>query len=160
MGAGGAAVSGIVEFLRARYEERRALALAATAGPWTAEIEFYEPRKPLVQISTGSAPVSLPGYFGVRPVAELEGNGDGGVLTAADAEYIAANGPDAALADLDAKLAVLTVYEDAERSLAATGTGTPPYDLMTGATNTMRHALRFLAVPFAAHPDYDEKWRP
>jgi len=77
-------------------------------------------------------------------------------------EFFAQYGESAAdpdvLADLDAKLAVVAIYEDAERSLAAAAPGTPPHDLMTGAANTMRHALRHLAVPFAKHPDYDQRW--
>ncbi|MFE3031594.1 DUF6221 family protein [Streptomyces canus] len=154
---------GIDGFLRARYTERRELALAATAGPWEAEIEFYEPRKPLVQITTGSAPVSQPGYFGVRPVAELEGNGDGGVLTAADAEYIAAHGPEVVLADLDAKLAVLDEHPDVNDGDCGTCVdgrwGYPTHGGSSPQTHPCR-TLRHLAVPFAAHPDYDERWRP
>lgn len=135
----------LAAFLRARYLERRELALAATPGPWTAEIHQHRRTK-------------QPVAFEVHPVAELEGNGDGGILTAADAQHIATHGPDDVLADLDAKLAVITIYENAARSLTNAEPGTPPYDLVTGATNTMRFALRRLAVPFASHPDYDEKW--
>ncbi|MEU3020065.1 hypothetical protein ABZ635_22020 [Nocardiopsis sp. NPDC007018] len=49
----------------------------ATEGPWSAEIHYHR--------ATGE-----PVLFEVHPVAELEGNGDGGTVTAADAEFVAA----------------------------------------------------------------------
>lgn len=59
--------------------------------------------------------------------------------------------PDAdVLADLDAKLGILDWYDVASSS--------PELD--RDAWQIMRQVLLLLAVPFAAHPDYDERWRP
>lgn len=63
------------------------------------------------------------------------------------------------IADLDAKLAVVTVYENAERARAVAVPGTQTHDLMTGAANTMRRAMYLLARPFAGRPDHKgEEW--
>ena len=60
---------------------REDVARAATAGPWKAESHYVRGTREVV-------------YSEVHPVAELEGNGDGGVLSEADALHIALNGPD------------------------------------------------------------------
>lgn len=132
---------GIVKFLRARYTEAREAEERKVSLPGNLPFQWkavYDPNNQHVVID-GLHRVGMDEFF--------EQYGE----SAAD--------PDV-LADLDAKLAVVAIYEDAERSLAVAAPGTPPYDLMTGAANTMRHALRALAVPFAARPDYDERWRP
>ncbi|MGW0837565.1 DUF6221 family protein [Streptomyces prunicolor] len=147
----------IAEFLRARYTERQALALAATPGPWEAEIEFYTPRKPLVRLMPEEADPSPPGYFAVRPVAELEGNGDGGVLTATDAEYIAAHGPEVVLADLEVKLSIVARHERCGSMVGYCDDGGHGWDDVGGGGCG---DLGDLALPFAAHPDYDERWKP
>lgn len=54
------------------------------------------------------------------------------------------------LADLDAKLGILNWFDVA---------GTSP-ELNSDAWQIMRQVVMLLAVPFAAHPDYDERWRP
>ncbi|MCI3246291.1 DUF6221 family protein [Streptomyces spinosisporus] len=69
----------------------------------------------------------------------------------------------AVLADLDAKLAVLDEHQDVNDGDCDTCVdgqwGYPTH----GSSSPQRHpcrTLRHLAVPFAAHPDYDERWRP
>ena len=64
-----------------RVEE---VAKAATPGPWTAETHHHRR-------------TNEPVYYEVHPVAELEGNGDGGVTSEADAEHIALHNPAAVL---------------------------------------------------------------
>lgn len=54
------------------------------------------------------------------------------------------------LADLDAKLGIVDWYETASTSP----------ELNPDAWQIMRQVLLLLALPFAAHPDYDERWRP
>lgn len=54
------------------------------------------------------------------------------------------------LADVDAKLGIVDWYETASTSP----------DLNPDAWQIMRQVLLLLALPFAAHPDYDERWRP
>lgn len=139
------AVSSISEFLRARYTERRTVAEAAAGlqcdpenGWGITDSSIYAATEKRRWISP---------HIGMLHESE-------------SAEHVVANNPAVVLADLDAKLVVIAIYEDAERSLAAAAPGTPPHDLMTGAANTMRHALRHLAVPFAKHPDYDQRWTP
>jgi hypothetical protein len=134
-------VSGLVEFLRARYTEAREAETRKVSIPGNLPFRWkavYEKDDPYVLIGDFHQ-VGMDEFF--------EKYGE------------SAAHPDV-LADLDAKLAVLKVYEDAELSLAAAGPGTPPHDLMTGAVNTLYAALRLLALPFAAHEDYDERWRP
>jgi len=80
----------MIAWLRAQILADKAAADAATPGPWHAEIHRHRRTK-------------VPVLFEVHPVAELEGNGDGGVQTAAD----------------DAKLAILAEYERIAASLAA-----------------------------------------
>jgi len=69
----------------------------------------------------------------------------------------------AVLADLDAKLAVLDEHPDVNDGDCGTCVdgrwGYPTH----GGSSLQRYpcrTLRHLAVPFAAHPDYDERWRP
>lgn len=67
-------------------------------------------------------------------------------------------------ADLDAKLAILDEHHDVNDGDCGTCVnghwGYPTH----GGGSPQRHpckTLRILAVPFAAHPDYDnERWRP
>jgi hypothetical protein len=76
---------------------------AATEGPWASEAHHH-------RIS------GKPVLFEVHPVAELEGNGDGGVTTAADAEFIAHARTDvpalvARVRELEADLGAATRFE-------------------------------------------------
>jgi hypothetical protein len=116
-------VSGIVEFLRARWTEARALAEAARDGNW----DF----KPYPPLEVGGDPVQYEAMM-------------------ARVGFIEALQPGQTLADLDAKLAILDWYEVASTSP----------ELNPDAWQIMRQVLLRLAVPFAAHPDYDERWRP
>lgn len=68
--------------------------------------------------------------------------------------------PARVLAEVEAKRRFLGDYRNAETSLSASGPGTPPHDIMTGATNTLRRMLCLLALPYAGYPDYREEWRP
>ncbi|MDP5310400.1 DUF6221 family protein [Streptomyces poriferorum] len=71
------------------------------------------------------------------------------------AEYVVSHDPFRAIADLEAKLAILDhcqrvqAYAEAEQR--------EEYLLAAGACEA---ALRILAQPFADHPGYREEWRP
>jgi len=62
----------------------------------------------------------------------------------------------AVLADLDAKLFLV---EGCQRALAAADAD-PERPTAAPAVAVVGELLRRFAVPFAAHPDYDERWRP
>ncbi|MDQ0809834.1 hypothetical protein QFZ63_001548 [Streptomyces sp. B3I7] len=95
-------MSEIADFLRARYAERRALAEAATPGPWHAEPCVYGPPEEgwghpaYWEIKAGS----------VEVVAHQIHEG-GGIDQEANARHIAANDPAFVIADCDAKLALI-----------------------------------------------------
>ncbi|MCX5253645.1 DUF6221 family protein [Streptomyces canus] len=138
----------IVEFLRARYAERRAIAEAAAGlqcdpenGWGITDSSIYDPAEKRRWISP---------HIGMLHESE-------------SAEHIVANNPAVVLADLDAKLAVLDEHQNVNDGSCGTcvdgGWGYPTH----GGSSPQRHpcrTLRLLAVPFAAHPDYDERWRP
>lgn len=71
--------------------------------------------------------------------------------------------PARALADVAAKRAIVAAHETFEsRVEAATYTG---YDALNyhrdqGTLSALKGTLRYLALPYADHPDYDERWRP
>ncbi|MGY6019608.1 DUF6221 family protein [Streptomyces spinosirectus] len=69
----------------------------------------------------------------------------------------------AVLADLDAKLAVLDEHQDVNDGDCSTCVdGRWGYPTHGGSSPQLHpcRTLRHLAVPFAAHSDYDERWRP
>ena len=128
-------MSDIVEFLRDRYTERRAIAEAAAGlqcdpenGWGITDSSLYDPSEKRRWISP---------HIGMLHEPE-------------SAEHIVANNPAVVLADLDAKLGILDWHEVASTSP----------ELNPDAWQIMRQVLRLLALPFAAHPDYDERWRP
>lgn len=67
------------------------------------------------------------------------------------------------LADLDAKIAVLDEHQDVNDGDCGTCVnghwGYPTHGSSSPQAHPCR-ALRHLALPFAVHPDYDERWRP
>ena len=62
----------------------------------------------------------------------------------------------AVLADLDAKLFLV---DGCQRALDA-AEADPAAPTAAAAVVVVDQLLRRFAVPFAAHPDYDERWRP
>ncbi|MCX4704371.1 DUF6221 family protein [Streptomyces sp. NBC_01373] len=137
-------MSGITEFLWARYTEAREAEAGCRSVPaglpfqWTA---VYTKDDPHVLID------------GVRRMGEDE----------FFEKYGEPSSDPAGLADLDAKLAVLNEHQDVNDGSCGTcvhgrwgypthgGSSPQPFPCRT---------LRLLAAPFAAYPDYDERWRP
>jgi hypothetical protein len=76
------------------------------------------------------------------------------------ADHITRHDPERTLREVEAGRRVISDYEDATRTLAVAGPSGTPYDLMTGATNTLKRVLRLLAAVYADHPDYCAEWRP
>lgn len=134
----------LVDFLRARYDEVAARAEAAPPGPWNVE-----------------ASGSIVDANGAKVIGSVGGVMDGRVSRWPEgpaAEHIIGNDPARALADIEVKRQVVSDYEKAAFTLSVAEPGTPPHDLMTGATNTLARTLRLLARPFRAHPDFDPAW--
>lgn len=81
-------MSEIADFLRARIAERRALAVAASPGPWHANEEHDE-------------------VVAVDGITVADGFALSGRQLRATVDHIAANDPEAVIADCDAKLALI-----------------------------------------------------
>ena len=126
---------GLVEFLRARLDEREQQARAAQErhpAPWRMRDHHSD-------------------YWMV-----LDCNGhvvvyDEGTPSEAAAEFIATNEPAYVLADVASKRALIEEIEGLETQIDNEwGSGQGFHD---GET-----ALRFLAAPFAGHPDFHPSW--
>lgn len=75
------------------------------------------------------------------------------------AAFIRAVAPPWVLAEIEAKRRIVSDYESAAFTLSVAGAGTPPFDIMTGAVNTLKRMLYYLALPYADHPDFDPGWK-
>lgn len=124
----------IVAFLKARLDEDEQVARLAIPGPWVSD-----------------------GYYSVASEALGEGRsviceGDcgGGVHDSETSAHIARHNPARVLADIDAKLRLLTQFELRGNSVRATVVPT------TGGV--WDDLLRMLALPYAEHADYDQRW--
>lgn len=76
------------------------------------------------------------------------------------AEHIARHDPARVLRQVAAGRGLLRELASAEFTLRPAGRGTPPHDIMTGAVNSLRNAVRHLASTWSDHPDYRDEWRP
>ncbi|MFI2081449.1 DUF6221 family protein [Streptomyces rubiginosohelvolus] len=134
-------MSDLADFLRARIAERRAIAEAATPGPWEGVVDRHQRGE--VDASVWADSIS---YYVTEKITS-------GGRHEADAHHIAAHDPAAALADLDAKLAVVDLME---RTLwFAEGDSEVDH---YGALGNADEVLALLARPFAGHADYQEDW--
>jgi hypothetical protein len=150
-------VSDLLAYLRARLAEDEAVARRATEGPWR-----YNPRK---------AWHSPPPRFGMFVPAEefvaagpltdplcVAATGPADNLESmADAEHIARWDPARALAEVEAKRAILDRYEDAvsrqsERDYSTT-------DALTQAEEYEDWVIPALVQPYADRPDFNPEWR-
>ncbi|MFG3585108.1 DUF6221 family protein [Streptomyces sp. NPDC047990] len=141
-------MSEIAGFLRARYAEQRALAEAATPGPWEGVIDRHQ--RGVVDASVWSDKL---GYY----IAEQISSGD---RHEADARHIAAHDPAAVIADLDAKLALVDLLKYQLGWNASHDRNITEHEIRA-MQQAAREALRILAQPFAGHPDHGgEGWVP
>jgi hypothetical protein len=124
-------VDDLVAFIRARLDEREALAHA---------VKENERRW---RYSEGGGDVMLVdgGYVGVGPWG-CDIDEDYG-------RHIAVNDPAYVLADVAAKRQIIEQYQAVADSRTA-----------ADAWVALRYVVRLLAVPFAGHPDYREEWTP
>lgn len=152
----------LVQWFGAQLDDDERIARAATPGPW-----WHNPNKQWL------GPDAFEKYD-LRQGEEFVGYGGPHPFTGAvcatgpandpqgmnDATFIAAHDPARVLREIDAKRQVLRNLEQAEFTLSKAEEGTPPYDLLTGAVNTLRRTVRALALPYAVRPGYREAWRP
>ncbi len=139
----------IIDFLRARYDEREQRAKAAAkevrsdgddGTRWSAGHEHLSES---VSVAGTGSPV-VTGSFGYMGW-ELR-------------QYIADNDPQYVLDDLASKRAILDVHHDDGHGDCA-GCGLDPIGLAMHGIDECPTLLA-LAVSFAAHPDYREEWKP
>jgi hypothetical protein len=74
--------------------------------------------------------------------------------------HIARHDPTRVLREIEAKRQVVRALESAEVALRNTEPGREPHELVTGAANSLRAAVRMLAAVHADHPGYRPEWRP
>lgn len=153
-------MSEIADFLRARIAERRALAEAASPGPWHANEEHDE-------------------VLAADGITVADGFALSGRQLRATVDHIAANDPADVIADCDAKLALIDAllaerhevvgdpwYTCAAATEEHDGGETCNEDWLGRPCNCGRDArvnrrLAILAQPFIAHPDHKgEEWKP
>lgn len=154
-------MSELADFLRARYAERRALAEAASPGPWHADEEVDE-------------------VVAVDGITVADGFALSGRQLRATVQHIAANDPNDVIADCDAKLALIddllaerhevvdgdcwytcaaaTEERDGGETCDDNRLGNP---CDCGRDARVNRRLLILARPFARHPDHKGKeWAP
>lgn len=128
-------MSDIADFLRARYAERRALAEAASPGPWHANDEHDE-------------------VLAADGITVAEGFALSGRQLRATVDHIATHHPVDVIADCDAKLWIVNA---AEKLPELTGA----FDQFDNNRDAWARTLRLLAQQFASHPDHKgEEWAP
>jgi hypothetical protein len=142
-------MSDLVEFLRARIDEDAQMARKTSAKCWHAEIHHHRR-------------TNEPVLYEVHPVAELEGNGDGGVTTAGDAEHIARHDPARVLREVEAKRRILDEVVDEATSLDMSVDNDRRVGFRDEASEPYLGdtLLRLLANPYVDHPDYRSEWAP
>ena len=141
-------MSGIVEFLRARYTKAREREEGTRGVPRNLPFKWTH------VIDRDAEYVQIEGHQRMSADAFYEQYGQ----PASDPTV---------LADLDAKLAILDEHPDApgwdghevDGRVCRTCGEISQDGGLTGDPYPCR-TLRHLALPFAAHPDYDEGWRP
>jgi hypothetical protein len=130
-------VDDLVQWLRAQLDEDERGARAATLGPW---------------VQSGIGDYGWTVDFG-RPGAGVEtADTEQGL---ADADFIAAHNPARVLREIDAKRRIV----DLMAGMLAAVKGDSEVDHY-GGLGAAEDTLELLALPYAAHPDYREEWRP
>lgn len=138
-------------FLRARLDEDEQAARAATPGPWYAKPYEHDDDADC-EASIGT---DLQSVWAASDIV-TGGYEGGGVCKLADAHHVTRHDPARVLAEVDAKRRIIAQYEDHAR-LQAGGMGGLLTKYMVGE---LQGVLRLLALPYAAHPNYREEWRP
>lgn len=136
----------LVEFLRARLDMEAEIAREATPGPWQ---NAPTPRhRPTTSGRSEEAVFASPPDMGTVVVATTGEPSERRNLV--NAEHIARWDPARVLAEVEAKRRIVDRCEYEMSGYAGTG----------AQVATPHLVLRLLALPYAAHPEYDPAWRP
>jgi hypothetical protein len=159
-------VTDLVAFLLARLDEDERWARQATPGPWA----WSENHDGAGEVNAAERRPDLQGdgweRSQARSIANESATGD---VRLADAVHIARHDPARLLADIAAKRQIVDEHangwegwedpptqDDIEQAYCVRCQDRRSHDAMRWPCPT----LKLLALPFADHPDYDEKWRP
>jgi hypothetical protein len=143
----------LMAYLRARYAEQRAVARAATPGPWRwipdSGNSATMDRGQLESVETG------------EDVVNASGENTPGWVWARDEDraHIAAWDPATVLADLDAKEAILAEHTQMDSSCRTCCDNAGDRDYVMCAHFPCR-TLRLLGSAFKDRPDYQQEWTP
>lgn len=136
----------LVAFLNARYDERAAKARAAMHG---GEGRWTQPQS---------------SHLSGRVVDERGETVvyDEGAPTEEQAAHIVENDPARVLAEVEANRRTVELHRPVRKPSTGSGGGTVEDCAMCGHFPAQYPCatLRLRALPFADHPDYDERWRP
>ena len=141
-------MSGLVEFLLARFAEDEAVARMATPGPWEVDHDLY--------------PESVRRRGKDSHISIVSGGRWGGEASifnaAADAHHIARHDPARVLAECEAKRRIV-----AERPAIGLPGRMLDYNTLAAVHEEVErqreYAFRLLALPYADHSDFDDAWR-
>jgi hypothetical protein len=140
-------VEDLVDFLRARLDEDEQTARAATWGPWEVGPTFGGESNRVYVKPEG------PGIDTIGTCV-IAGQVSNMPLWRGNAQHIARWDPDRVLAEVMAKRRVMDVL----RSYEPHNEWDTEDDIGLRKNNDAG-ALRYLALPYADHPDYREEWR-
>lgn len=135
----------IVEFLRARYaDDRRTAEDAVLRGDTVWSVcensrTLWGSEEPDVEVLAAG-----------KPVMRFNGEYNGALVAA----HVIRHSPAAVLADLDAKLRIVGMY-----TYVRYNDEDKPYFCGSGE-ETWYETLCLLALLYAGHADYDQRWRP
>ncbi|SFK38350.1 DUF6221 family protein [Geodermatophilus ruber] len=82
------------------------------------------------------------------------------LMDQASARHIVRNDPERVLAECDAKRRILSAHRSAQDAVTATARDDPTPSERLGAVEALGLVLRFMAVPYADHPEYNPEWMP
>jgi hypothetical protein len=135
----------LIEFLLARIDEDEAVARAASDG-----LPEWEYAESLLSWRIQTAGTDRSGEH-VGITFDREGLSDS--VAAEAGTHIARHDPARVLAECEGKRKIV------ESAAARDGSGADTAQ-DEGAAFVLSHVLRFLALPYADHPDYQDAWRP
>ena len=127
----------LTEFLLARIAEDEAVATAATPGPWrhNQDGDVLSSEWCVVDTESGANPPDV-----------------------TDAAHIARHDPARILAECEAKRQIIDEHqiEVGGASQCCVRCGVPGYESIEAPCDT----IKYLALPYANHPDYLPEWKP